>query len=453
MKCIIIGAGKVGFSIAQLLSGEGHDVVVIENDEERQQVVSDILDVEVVDGSGASWSVLEHAGVKTANMVVAVTESDELNMIACLLAKQYGVKTTVARVRNTDYVNTPYFSPEALLGIDLIINPEQVTALEIAKIVKNPEALNVDYYAGGKVQLVELPIDEKSPVAGKRLKELTSDVPFNIVAIDRKHVMSVPGGDDIINVGDHIYVLARTSDMPRFEKSLQIYRRKVEHLTILGGGRTGFYLAHLLEEDKTPINIKIIEKDEKRAQDLSENLDHTLVINGDGSDMELLEQENVQKSDMLVSVTDDDKINLLSSLMGKNMGIPKTIAKIKRLDVLPIIQKLGIDIVFNPRILTAGVILKYIRRGDIISVTVLGEERAEMIELYAQPGSIAVNKKLKDIRFPGGCIVGAIVRGEEVIIPGGDTAILVSDRLLVFTLPRSIHKVEKLFVNGGNKHC
>lgn len=452
MECIIIGAGKVGFSIAQLLSSEGHDVTVIENNEERQKVISDVLDVEVVDGSGASWSVLESAGVKTANMVVAVTESDELNMIACLLAKQYGVKTTVARVRNTDYVSTPHFSPEALLGIDLIINPEQVTALEIAKIVSNPEALNVDFYAGGKVQLVELAIEADSPVAGKKVRQLTSDVPFNIVAIDRKNLMRVPGGDDVIQAGDHIYLLGRTLDIPRVEKSLHICHRKIEHLTILGGGRTGFYLAHLLEKQKLPINIKIIEKDAKKANEISEMLNHTLVINGDGSDMELLEQENINQSDMLVSVTDDDKINLLSSLMGKNMGIPKTVAKIKRLDVVPLLEKLGIDVVLNPRVLTAGVILKYVRRGDIISVTVLGEERAEMIELYVQSGSIAVNKKLKDIRFPGGCVIGAIVRGEQVIIPGGDSEIHASDRLLVFALPRSIHKVEKLFVNGGTKN-
>lgn len=452
MKCIIIGAGKVGFSIAQLLSSEDHDVTVIENNEDRQQVVSEALDVGVVDGSGASWSVLESAGVKSADMVVAVTESDELNMIACLLAKQYGVKTTVARVRNTDYVSTPHFSPEALLGIDLIINPEQVTALEIAKVVRNPEALNVDFYAGGKVQLLELPIDAASPVAGKKLRELTSDVPFNIVALDRQHLTHIPGGDDIIQAGDHIYLLGRTSDIPKVEKSFQICHPRIEHLTILGGGRTGFYLAHLLEQQKIPVNIKIIEKDPKKAHEISEALNHTLIINGDGSDMDLLEQENIRQSDMLVSVTDDDKINLLSSLMGKNMGIPKTIAKIKRLDVLPIIEKLGIDVVLNPRILTAGVILKYIRRGDIISVTVLGEERAEMIELFAQSGSVAVNKKLKDIRFPGGCIIGAIVRGEDVIIPGGDSEIHVSDRVLVFTLPRSIHKVEKLFVNGGKRN-
>ena len=449
MKCIIIGAGKVGFSIAQVLSSEDHDVTVIENNEERQQVVNEALDVEVVHGSGASWSVLENAGVKSADMVVAVTESDELNMIACLLAKQYGVKTTVARVRNTDYVSTPHFSPEALLGIDLIINPEQVTALEIAKIVRNPEALNVDFYAGGKVQLLELPIEADSALAGKKLKELKSAVPFNIVAVDRQHAMHIPTGGDVIEAGDHIYLMGRTADIPKVEKTFHIYHSKVEHLTILGGGRTGFYLAHLLEHQKVPVNIKIIEKDPKRAQEISEALPHSLVINGDGRDMDLLEQENVRQADMLVSVTDDDKINLLSSLMGKNMGISKTIAKIKRLDVLPIIEKLDIDVVLNPRILTAGVILKYIRRGDIISVTVLGEERAEMIELYAQSGSVAVNKKLKDIRFPGGSVIGAIVRGEEVIIPDGDSEIHASDRVLVFALSRSIHKVEKLFVNGG----
>ncbi len=193
MKSIIIGAGKVGFSIAQMLSSEEHDVVVIEQDEDRQNVVEEALDVQVIKGSGASSAVLETAGVKTADMVVAVTETDELNMIACLLAKQYGVQTTIARVRNPEYIENPYFSPGDLLGIDLIINPERVTALEIAKIVNNPEALNVEYYADGRVQLMELFVQENSPIAGMKLKLLNTSQ-YVIVSINRKHRTIVPAG-------------------------------------------------------------------------------------------------------------------------------------------------------------------------------------------------------------------------------------------------------------------
>ncbi|NLT21055.1 MAG: Trk system potassium transporter TrkA [Syntrophomonadaceae bacterium] len=449
MKCIIIGAGKVGFSIAQLLSTEEHDVTVIEFDTERASLIDDALDVQVINGSGSSWRTLEKGGVKYADMVVAVTEFDELNMIACLLAKQYGVKTTVARVRNPEYLETPHFSPESLLGIDLIINPERVTALEISKLVKNPSALNVEYYAQGRVQLMELAVEENSFMAGKQIKSLNT-THFVIVAITRKHKMIVPGGDEVITAGDHIYIMANTAEMPHVLQSLGIIHKKIEHITILGAGRTGTYLAHILEEKRLPVSIKIIERDPKRARDASIKLKRTLVINGDGSDLDLLENENVGQSDLFVALTNDDKLNLLSSLIAQNLGVNKTIAKINRSDIMPLMQQIGINVVLSPRILTAGAILKYIRRGDIISVTVLGEDRAEMIELVAQPGSIAIGKELRRIHFPRGSVVGAIVRNEKVIIPSGDDVIQSCDHLIMFSLAKSIHKMEKLFINGGN---
>ncbi|MBO8158420.1 Trk system potassium transporter TrkA [Thermosyntropha sp.] len=448
MKSIIIGAGKVGFSIAQLLSMEDQDVVVIEQDEERVKLIEETLDVQVIQGSGASWSVLESAGVKSAEMLVAVTEYDELNMIACLLAKQYGVKTTIARVRNPEYVETPHFSPESLLGIDLIINPERVTAEEIAKIIKNPEVLDIEYYADGKVQLVEFVVPDNSPAINMKLKDLDTSK-YVIVSIARKHKMIVPSGDDVIKAGDHVYLMANTADMPDVLKSLGIYRRKIEHVTILGAGRTGCYLAHIIEKEKLPVNIKIVEKDEKRAREISAKLKYSLVIHGDGSDLDLLENENIGQSDLFVAVTDDDKINLLSCLIAKNLGVKKTIAKIKRADIMPLMEQIGIDIVLSPRILTAGAILKYIRKGNVVSVTVLGDERAELLEFYVQPGSFAVGKQLRKIKFPNGSVVGAIVRNGKVIIPDGNSKIQPDDQLMVFSLPRSIHKVEKLFINGG----
>lgn len=448
MKSIIIGAGKVGFSIAQLLSSEDHDVIVIDQDEERVQLIDEVLDVQVMHGSGASYRTLEAAGVKSTDMVVAVTETDELNMIACLLAKQYGVKTTVARVRNPDYVETPHFSPESLLGIDLIINPERVTAMEIAKIVKNPEALDVDYYADGRVQLIKLKIEDNSWLVGKKLKQLDTSK-FVVVSIVRDHRMIVPAGDDVISAKDYIYVMANTSDITEVLKYLGIFRRRVENITILGAGRTGCYLALILEHEKIPVNIKIIEKDERRAREVSARLKNSLILQGDGSDLDLLKSENIGQSDLFVAVTDDDKINVLSSLIARNLGVRKTIAKAKRSDIIPLIEEIGIDVVLSPRVLTAGAVLKYLRKGNIISVTVLGEERAEMLELYAQPGSIAAGKSLHKIKFPGGSVVGAIVRKDKVIIPSGDSVIEPHDLLMVFAMPRSIHKIEKLFISGG----
>lgn len=448
MRAIIIGAGKVGFSIAQLLSLEEHDVIVIEENEERAIVVEELLDVQVINGNGASWKVLESVGVRHTDLVIAVTEIDELNMIACLLAKQYGAKTTVARVRNINYVETPHFSPEALLGIDLIINPERVTAYEIAKIVKNPEALECDYYADGKIQLLAILITEDSPVAGLKLMDLNT-AKYVIVSIVREHNMIVPNGNNEILVGDQLYIIAKADEMSDVLKVFNIHRRKVDNLTILGAGRTGCYLAEIIEKEHLPINVKVIEKNAKKAREASARLKNSLIINADGSDLDILKAENIEQTDLFVAVTNDDKINLLSSLIAKNLGVKKTIAKVKRTDIMPLMQQIGIDIVLSPRIITAGAILKYVRRGDIVSVTVLGEEKAEMLELYAQPNSIAVGKSLKKIRFPTGSVIGAIVRDDEVIIPNGDSVINPFDHLLVFTLPKSIHKVEKLFINGG----
>lgn len=449
MKVIIIGAGKVGFSMAQLLSAENHDVTVIEQTPERQQVLEDTLDVQVILGSGSSTSVLQSAGVGDADMLLAATEFDELNMVACLIAKQYGAKTTVARVRNPEYLEVKGFSLNGLMGIDLIINPERVTANEIVEIIKNPEALNVDYYADGKVQLLELELKPSSPLIDKKIKTLDTSIPYNIVSIVRSHTMLVPSGDDVLKPGDHIHLMARASDMNSVERLLGFHSRKVEQVTILGGGRTGFYLAQILETSQPSIRIKIIEKDLYRANKISQRLKHTLVINGDGSDYQLLGEENIAVSDIFVAVTDDDKINLLCSLIASNLGVKKTICQVKRTEVLPLAEQVGIDTILNPRILTAGAILKYMRVGDIISVTLFGEERAEMLELVVQPGAVVLNKRLKEIKFPRGSMVGAVLRDNTVIIPDGAFKFAVHDRLIVFSLLKSIHKIEHLFKNGG----
>lgn len=452
MKVIIIGAGKIGFTIAQLLSNENHDVVVIEQSPERQQILDETLDIQVVPGSGSSTSVLESAGVHEADMLVAVTEYDELNMVACLLAKKYGVKTTVARVRNPEYLEVTAFSLNEVMGIDLIINPERVTALEISQIARNPEAMNIDYYADGKVKLMELEIKAESPLRDRRIKELDNSIPYNIVAIARQHKMIVPRGDDTLRAGDHIHLMARSSEMAKVEKLLGFISPRVEQVTILGGGRTGYFLAQILEKSKPPMAIKIIEKDLERARQISHKLCSTLVIHGDGSDYQLLEEEHISSSDLFVAVTDDDKINLLCSLIARNLGVGKTVCQIKRTDVLPLAEQLEIDTILNPRLLTAGAIMKYVREGDILSVTLMGEERAEMLELLAQPGSLVLNKELCKVNFPNGSLIGALVRDEQVIIPDGHSVIQPYDRLMVFSLPQSIHKIERLFKNGGKRN-
>lgn len=451
MKVIIIGAGKVGFSMAQLLSAENHDVTIIEQSPQRLQVLEDKLDVQVIKGSGSSISLLESAGVHNADMFLAVTQFDELNMVACLLAKRYGAKTTVARVRNPEYVEVKEFSLNDLMGIDLIINPERVTAQEIAEIVKNPEALSVDYYADGKIQQLELEMTADSPLLGKDLKGLDASIPYNIVSILRNRTILVPSGSDVLKLGDRIYLMARTADMKAVEKMLHFKPRKIEHVTILGGGRTGYYLSQILEQSRPNLNIKLIEKDMEQAKQLSEALNHALVINGDGSDYQLLEEENIAASDIFIAVTNDDKINLLCTLIARNLGVKKTICQMKRTEALPLAEQIGIDTILSPRLLTAGALLKYMRVGNVISVTLFGEERAEMLELIAQPDAPVINKELQRIKFPSGATVGAVLRDNQAIIPDGSFVIKPNDRLIIFSLLKSIHKIEGLFKNGGSK--
>lgn len=448
MRAIIIGAGKVGYSIAQMLSSEGHDVVVIEKDEERQAVVADTLDVQTIIGNGASTNVLEEAGVEQANLLIAVTEADELNMVACLLAKKYGVKRTVARVRNPEYAENSHKGKEKMsLGIDLIINPERVTAKVIAKLLAVPEATNVEYYADGQVQLLELKLNEECPVLGKSLIEINFSRSALIVAILRKGNLIIPRGADRLEPGDVVFVVARIEDMFEVEKTLGKKRTKIDSVMILGGGRIGYYLARFLEAKK--IKVKIIEKDRQKCRELAKNLVHTLVLNGDGTDIDLLKTEGTGEVDAFVAVTGDDKLNLLVSLLAKHLGVKNAITQIRRSDYIPLVEQVGIDIVVSPRALTASAILKFIRPSEVVSVSFLEGAKAETLELIVPDQKKFNHKKIKDIDFPKNAILGAILRGKEVFVPTGDDILSPGDRVMIFALTESVNKVENFF--GINK--
>lgn len=443
MRVIVVGAGKVGFNIAQILSREGHDVVLIEKDEERNQVVQEHLDIQTICGSGSSCSTLEEAGVREADMFVAVTESDELNIVACIMAKQYGVPKTIARARNPEYVESSRQISYTKMGIDLLINPERVTALEIVKLLDNPQAREVEFYASGKIQLAELEIKEDLPIASRQIHQLKSLGQFLIVAIIRDSRLIIPGGDDYVRPNDRVYIIARTCDMPRLEKHFVRKQTRIENVVILGGGRIGYYLAQQLEKKNS--NIKVIEKDLKKCKALAARLKKTLVINGDATDTDLLLEENIAQADAFVAVTGDDKLNLLVALMAKNLGVKRTIVQVRRSDLVPLLEHVDIDTVISPRMLTAGAILRFVRKGDVASVTVLGDSRAEVIELTIPATAPIVNRRLKDVKLPKGTLIGAIVRKDQAIIPGGDDGLISGDQVMVFSIPENIPKVELFF--------
>jgi len=446
LRVIIIGAGKVGFSIAEMLTTENHDVVVIEKDEDRERIVQEHIDVQTINGSGANIRVLEEAGVREADLVIAVTEMDELNMVACLLAKQYGVPKTVARVRNPEYVEVGDRSPGPSIGIDLVINPERVTAMEIAKLIEVPEAIDVEYYADGQVQLLELRIDKHAPVIDKKLKDLDFTYPSLIIAILRDGEIIIPRGDDYVLANDVVFIVGKTVDMTEIEKFLGKERMYPKSIVILGGGRIGYYLAKQLEGKD--LSVKIIDKNLAKCKNVAKGLEDALVLNGDGTDIDFLQEEGIGETDLFVAVTGDDKLNLLVSLLAKELGAKKTIAQIRRFEYIPLVEKVGVDTTVSPRMLTAGAIYKFIRKGQIVSVNVLVGAKAEAMELIVPEDSRVAHKMLKDLKFPKGAILGAIQRAGEVIIPTGLDTIEPGDKVMVFSIPKAIVKVEEFFNRG-----
>lgn len=448
MKAIIIGAGKIGFNIAKLLSKENHDVIVIDKNQERASFLQESLDIQVIVGNGTSSSTLEEAGAKDAQLLVAVTEVDEVNMISCLLAKNnFGVEKTVARVRSHEYAEEYSWKKGAFSGIDLVINPDLVTAKEIAKLIDVPEALDVVYYSEGKVQLLELKIAPDAPIAHKSLKDLKPQHPFLIVGILRQEKMIIPRGSDLLLPDDIVFILAKTKEMVRVERFLGAERQKAERVMILGGGYAGYHLAKILEQRK--YLVKIVEKDYKRCVDISGSLNNVLVLHGDATDIDLLKSEGTGECDVFVSLTDDDKVNLLVSLIAKHLGAKRAIAQVRRSDYINLMESVGIDVGVSPRTLTANAILRFINRGNnMLSVTLLSQEGAEMMEFAVSAGSKVANKKIKDINFPAGALLGSICRKSQVSIATGEETLRPGDMVTVFSLPKASARVIECFADN-----
>ena len=440
MRSIIVGGGKLGILIAEFLIREKHDVVVIETNEENFAALEDKLDVSVIHGNGASSAILDAAGVSRADLLLAVTGSDEINMVACMLGKQAGVENAVARVSNPEYLEEKTSGASFLSGIDLIINPELQTAQEIADLIDVPEAIDVMYYADETAMVLELPISEESPVSGFSLKDLRMESPFLIVAIARKNEIIIPRGDDEIMPGDVIYLLAGTHDMLNVESFLGIERKHTENVVVLGGGRTGGHMARLFAGKD--FCVRIVEKDYQKCEALAEAFPRVLVIHGDAGELDLLKQEGAGKADVFIGVTDDDKVNLLACIIAKHLGAKKTIALVREAEYVDIMAGIGIDINVSQRALTANAIHRFVKRSaNLLSFTLLRDEEVGLLEFIVQPGSRTVGRRLKDIRFPKGAIVGSIQREGALIIAKGDDKLELGDKVTIFCLPKASDRV------------
>lgn len=443
MRIVIVGAGKVGFSLAQRLSEEGHEITVIEQDEERRLIVQNSLDVMTISGNGASPQILTDFSLLKADLLVAVTDSDEVNMIACMAAKQAGIARTIARVRNQEYAGKSQLEFNKALGIDLTINPEMVTAVEISRILLTPAALDVEDFVDGKVRLLEVRVRAESPYVNVELKRLTLPDQVLVVGILRQNRMIIPHGTDCLLPQDSVFFVGAQEAIEKFSEHFSETKTKIERVMIIGAGRIGRHLAKIL--DHVGISIKVIEKSRERCNELAKSIDKGLVLCGDGTDIDLLIEEGVGETDAVVCLTSDDKLNLLLALLAKDLGTQKTIVRVGRSEYMSLMGKVGVDVILSPRLLTAGVILRQVRQGEVVSISLLEGAKAEAIEIVVSSKSPLIGRKLNDAKIPDNILIGAAVRGNELIIPDGNTILKPGDRVVVFTLPNLVKKISKIF--------
>lgn len=444
MRVIIVGAGEVGYQISKFLALEHIDVVVIDKDKEKLKRISEELDVAVIEAEGGDPSALKEAEADKADIILAVTNSDETNMIACLLAKaMFKIPRKIARIRNPDY----FFNKELLsknnLDIDPAINPELEVAKAITRLLEIPFATEVEDFENGLVKVIGFKVPEKISIVGKPLKELklTINKKFIIGIIEREDKVLVPSGEDTIKPNDIIYMPIRKIDIADTVSILEVFTKPSKKVMIVGGGRIGYYIASGMEHKA---DIKIIEKNEERCKYLSKYLGKSLILHGDGTDQKLLLEENISDMDAFVAVSNNEELNIMASLLAKKLGAKKVISIVNRTDYIPLAHSLGIQAVLSPRLITASTILRYVRKGDILSLTAIAEDKAEIMEVRVGKMSSLIGKILKDAKLPKASIIGAIIRGDTIIIPSGKDIIQENDKLIIFTLRESIKDIEKI---------
>ena len=451
MKVIICGAGQVGHNIARSLVREENDITVIDQSEDLIRKLSESLEIKGLIGYASHPDVLEQAGAADADMLIAVTASDEVNMVACQVAHAlFNVPTKIARVRHQGYLQPMWadlFSRENL-PIDVIISPELEVARAIGRRLKVPGATDVIPFAGDRVYLVSLKAEASCPVVNTPLSQLTElfpDLTLRIVSIIRGDRMIVPTPRDQIIAGDQIYFVADRDHVPRAMAIFGFEEREARRIIVVGGGNIGLFLVSQLEKLQPRLNIKLIQADRHRAERIADQLTHSLVLSGSGLDPDLLGDANTGGAETIVTVTNDDESNILSALLAKRMGCKRAMALVNNPTYPPLISSLGVDVVINPRAVTVSRILQHVRRGRIHAVYSLQDGGGEIIEADALETSPLVGRPLRETGLPQGVIIGAVVREGKVIAPDGDTVIKARDRIVLFALADSIRKVEKLF--------
>jgi trk system potassium uptake protein TrkA len=453
MKIIILGAGQVGASVAAILASEANDITVVDEDVAVLQDLQDRLDIRTVTGYASHPDTLMQAGADDADMIIAVTASDETNMIACQVAYTlFHTPTKIARVRSVEYLKHQRLFAQGALPVDVLISPEQLVTEYIQRLIENPGALQVLDFAGGKVQMVAVRAYYGGPLVGHELRDLKEHMPgidARVASIFRQGQQITPGGDTVIEADDEVFFVAARKHIRAVMGELRKKDKPVRRVILAGGGNIGLRLASAIEGRS---QVKIIERDAERARELSETLDKTIVLLGDAADEELLLEENIESTDVFCALTNDEEANILSAMLAKRLGARKVMSLINRASYVNLVQSGTIDVAISPQQATIGSLLTHVRRGDVVMVHSLRRGAAEAIEAVAHgdhKSSRVVGRSIDEIKLPRGATIGAVVRGEEVIIAHHDTVIKTDDHVILFLANKKcIQEVERLFQVG-----
>ena len=445
MRIIIVGAGEVGFHIAQRLAFENKDVVVIDKRSEALKRFADLLDVQTLHGSGSSPRVLEESGIRRADTFLAVTDRDETNLVACLFANGLNPDANkLARIRDEDYTRHWPAMVRNSLNITTIINPEVEVVNTIKQSLGLPDAEHVSDFAEGRIKLVGLRIGSHCPIVDERLQDLrvrAGELKFLIAAIFRSEKLIIPIGKDRIKSGDLVYFVCAIDDL---KKVLNVFGCRIDpirHILIVGGGNIALRLALQLEGRQ--YHIRLIERDRERCNFLANRLHHTIVLHGDGTDREFLEEENTKEIDVTISLTGNEEANILSSLLATSLGARRTITRINKFHYMPIVSGIGLGRIVSPRLSAINSIVTHVRKGKVLSAVSLKGEEAEVLEAEALETSGIVDRPLKELNFPRGAIVLAILRGEKSTIANGESVVRPGDRIVILSTRQNIAHIEQ----------
>jgi len=448
MKIIIAGAGEVGFHLAKLLSYESQEITLIDSKKDSLIYADTHLDIKVVKGDATSIAILKDCRVDNADLFIAVTSSETTNITASVLAKQLGAKKTISRISNTEFIDLKDEVGFTKFGIDELISPESLAAAEIELLLNQSVFSDTYEFEDGALTMLGLNLSRTAAIVGKSVKDAAKLIPeihFMPIAIQRfgSHLTIIPRGDTLLKEGDHVVFMTSKGGDEEICKLTGKFKTEIKNVMILGGGKIGSKTARDLTDNK--FNIKLIEKNREIALDLADELPNTLVINGDGRNVELLDEENIEDMDAFISVTGNSETNIMSCLVAHSRGVKKTIALVENMDYFELSHSIGIDTLINKKLLAANNIFRYIRKGEVVAMTKLNNMDAELLEFIVKPESKICNKLIKEIKFPRSAIIGGVIRNDEGVIALGDFKVEARDRVVVCCLPQSIKKVESFF--------